>query len=365
MKRIHTGRASGFGGGSHKGADICTGKAALLCLLTLSLLLSGCGAAKGNSSAKGTGSSVQEESRDSGSSEPVIRDIEDRSSGETLREAVDGEEGQQGGELAGEPAEEAGEESEEANSGDAEEPFDGIEIMVEPRSYLVDILGALVSAGVGDSVEELLEITETMDRSGFVTFGEAENDMTPETESHRAFLAEGFIAPGVYRFETGSDPETVLHELLASWDGLWTGEMKDRARELGYSLPQILTMASIIEYESSKDPEGSMEVKKDVSSVIHNRLDLPMGLEMDVTIFYLEEALEPYRDPGLYREYYNTYATDQLPAGPINSPSPESVEAALYPNDTEHFYFVYDREGNYYFSDDYETHLYYVDLYLN
>lgn len=240
-----------------------------------------------------------------------------------------------------------------------------LELTVSPREYLIDILKDLYALGIGEDIETLIELTETVSRENMKVFAEPEDEDAREVESHRGFKAEGFVAPGTYTFPETITAEEAITQLLTSWDSLIPESVWEEAKRQGFSMAQVLTMASIIEYESSEDPTGSQEVKEQVSAVIHNRLDIPMGLEMDVTIFYLEEALEPYLNPDDYKAYYNTYATEELPAGPINSPSLESIMASLNPADIEALYFVYDREGNYYFSDDFETHLYYVDLYLD
>lgn len=236
-------------------------------------------------------------------------------------------------------------------------------IQVTPGEYLKDIFSNLVSLGVAESVEELIEASEKIDRTSLDVFGLPEDEEARELESCRGFLAEGFIAPGEYTFEKGASMEEVLKMLLSSWDDLFDEEMRESAEDQGFSLAEVLTMASIIEYESSKDTTDT--VRPEVAAVVRNRLDWEMGLEMDVTVFYLQEALEPYRSADEYEPYYNTYERDSLPAGPINSPSVQSVMAALNPADSDALYFIYDSEGNYYFSEDYETHLYYVEEYLD
>ena len=94
-----------------------------------------------------------------------------------------------------------------------------------------------------------------------------------------------------------------------------------------------------------------------MAAVVRNRVESETPLQMDVTIFYLQDSLEPYRDPMEYEEFYDTYIKDGLPAGPIGSPSMESIQAVLEPADTEDLFFVYDEEGNYYFAKDYDQHL--------
>jgi len=251
---------------------------------------------------------------------------------------------------------EASEVSEASEASEEAEPKDTITVTVENGMYLKDILSQL---GYYQTVDGWLE---TFDSLYLLISRVCLLTSVPNFEE-RAFVAEGLIKPGTYTFAKDEDVDTIAVELLSGWDEFFTEELTARAEELGYTPNEILTMASIIEYESSFTEDDS--VKADIASVIHNRLNSGTPLQMDVTIFYLQEGIEPYRYAADYEQYYNTYETDSLPAGPINSPSEASVMAALYPNETDYFFFIYDAEGNYYFSADYETHLYYVEQYLN
>ncbi len=224
-----------------------------------------------------------------------------------------------------------------------------VEFEVKQGMYLTEILTNLVKAGWGESVENVLEHLEQMNREKYLIWSQIQNT------GERAFLAEGYIAPGQYVWTEDSSLEEVLDILLGSWDELLTEDILEQAKQQGYSMDEILIMASIVEWESSFDP--SHVVKPNVAAVVRNRIESETPLQMDVTIFYLQESLQPYRDPGQYEGYYDTYIRDGLPAGPIGSPSMDSIRAVLDPADTEDLFFVYDEAGNYYFAEDYEQHL--------
>ena len=222
---------------------------------------------------------------------------------------------------------------------------------VRPGAYLQEILQDLVDLGWGASCTELLQMLEIKQQNV------AEDELwslIPNPEE-RAFAAEGYIAPGSYEWEETASIDEVLDILLTSWDRSLTGEMIHHAYLQGYSVDEILIMASIVEWESSFDPYNI--VKDEVAAVVRNRIESETPLQMDVTVFYLQEALEPYRDPQLYEEAYDTYIRSTLPAGPIGSPSLDSIVAVLTPADTQDLFFVYDEEGNYYFAEDYDQHL--------
>ncbi|MBO5360215.1 MAG: endolytic transglycosylase MltG [Clostridia bacterium] len=168
----------------------------------------------------------------------------------------------------------------------------------------------------------------------------------------RPFLLEGYLYPGTYDFRYNSDAQTVLNCFLDNFDKQITDTYKSRAKELGYSIDDALTIASIIR-EEAIDSE-----LKNVSSVIHNRLDSDYGkLECDVTIFYLNNHVKPYTDDiSRYKSLYNTYDVKGLPAGPITNVSTSAIEAALYPADTDYYFFVYDDARNYYYAETWKEH---------
>lgn len=222
---------------------------------------------------------------------------------------------------------------------------------VRPGAYLQEILQDLVELGWGENCVELLQMLELKQQD---IPEDALWSLIPNPEE-RAFAAEGYIAPGIYEWEESASIDEVLDILLTSWDRAITGEMLDHAMLQGYTVDEILIMASIVEWESSFDPHNI--VKNEVAAVVRNRIESETPLQMDVTIFYLQEALEPYRDPQLYEDAYDTYIRSTLPAGPIGSPSLDSIAAVLKPADTHDLFFVYDEEGNYYFAEDYDQHL--------
>lgn len=174
----------------------------------------------------------------------------------------------------------------------------------------------------------------------------------------RAFLLEGYIFPDTYEFYKGESAENAISRFLSNTKSKLTEKMSKRAKELGYSLDEIITLASVIQAEAG-DPK---EMGK-VSSVLHNRIESPDygKLQCDVTINYVNENIlvSPYVEgyKAGYTEYYNTYKKSGLPVGAICNPGLDAINAALYPEDTDYFYFVTDKDWNYYYASTYEEHL--------
>lgn len=214
----------------------------------------------------------------------------------------------------------------------------------------------------------LVQIAEKLEENGVCSaadFIAAANDpelyttysflQNVEDTEHRAFAAEGYIFPNTYDFYRGESAERALRRFLSNTEKKITPEMIERADELGYTIDEILTIASIIQKEA-----GILKEMGTVSSVIYNRLnDSYNRLGCDVTIHYLNKYVIPYIDGDTerYNEYYNTYKCYGLPKGPICNPGLDAINAALYPEDTPYYFFVTDKDLNFYYSKTYEEHL--------
>lgn len=175
----------------------------------------------------------------------------------------------------------------------------------------------------------------------------------------RPFVLEGYIFPDTYEFYYNMDAQSVLNKFLDNYERKITDEYKTRAEELGYTMDEVLRIASIIQEEAT-DPE-----MKKVSSVLHNRLNSSYGkLECDVTIFYLNKHVAPYvEDVSVYTELYNVYKRKGLPAGPITNVGIAAIEAALYPADTDYYFFLTDSDMNFHYAVTWKEHSVNVDKY--
>lgn len=166
----------------------------------------------------------------------------------------------------------------------------------------------------------------------------------------RYLMTEGYLFPDTYEFFKGESASSVLKKLFKNFGEHWLKDYGARAKELGMSMDEIITIASIIQREA-----GSTAQMKDISSIIHNRLkstDYRM-LQMDSTtdyIYSLNTNFEIFSDSdySLYYESYNTYSHEGLPPGPICNPGKSAIEAALYPNETSYYFFAHDSNGEIY-----------------
>lgn len=175
---------------------------------------------------------------------------------------------------------------------------------------------------------------------------------------HKAFYLEGYIFPDTYEFYRNESADTALSRFLKNTESKLKDEYYIRAEELGFTMDEIITLASIVQSEA-----GYPDENKKVSSVLHNRLKSPYygRLQCDVTINYVNGFVSssPYieDDTERFKELYNTYKCDGLPAGAICNPGEECIIAALYPEETDFYFFVTDKDWNYYYNETYEEHI--------
>lgn len=188
----------------------------------------------------------------------------------------------------------------------------------------------------------------------------------PYGESNRL---EGFLFPDTYEFYAGDKPERVLAKLLSNFDKKFGDGHKQRLEELNellaqrwrtagygdsyieehrFTIHELMTVASMVEKESAAFDESA-----NIASVIYNRLCNPANypyLNIDATIVYAYggDVELPLTNEHLKIDSpYNTYKVTGLPAGPISNPGLSSISAALYPAETEYYYYALDTETGY------------------
>jgi len=163
---------------------------------------------------------------------------------------------------------------------------------------------------------------------------------------------EGYLFPDTYNYNTRTTPEELIHMMVNRFEEVFTPEWTMRARQLGLTVNQVVTLASIIEKEAKVPDE-----RPHMASVFFNRLKRGMALGSDPTFIYAAILAGDYdgnpNQPRHRQRFspYNTYLVSGLPPGPIASPGRASLEAVLYPLKTDDLYFVVNgTEGRHKFS---------------
>ncbi|TAL25692.1 MAG: endolytic transglycosylase MltG, partial [Nitrospirae bacterium] len=196
------------------------------------------------------------------------------------------------------------------------------------------------------------------DKETFIKFSRDEDFL--QTYNINAPSLEGYLFPDTYKLPKGIEPENALGMMVNGMREKYTDKLRQRAKELGFTENQVLTLASIIEKEAIINSERPL-----ISAVYHNRLKKRMLLQADPTAIYgIKSSKEKITMSDLKRKTpYNTYVIAGLPPGPIASPGLKSIEAALYPADAPYLYFVSNNDGTHQFSVTPEEHLSAVKAY--
>lgn len=172
---------------------------------------------------------------------------------------------------------------------------------------------------------------------------------------------EGYLFPDTYHWQLWDESQTVVRAMAQRLNQIYTPQHEARARELGMSRHQVLTLASLIEKETGIEQERPL-----ISAVFHARIDKGIPLACDPSVIYGIKNFDgnltrmQLRDRG---NRYNTYVHKGLPPGPICSPGLKSIEAALYPADVKYLYFVSRNDGSHHFSATLAEHNRAVQLY--
>jgi len=167
---------------------------------------------------------------------------------------------------------------------------------------------------------------------------------------------EGYLYPNTYKFDRSMTTKEVIRIIVRQFWKEITPEMSKRAEELGFTINEWVTLASIIGKESANREEKAL-----ISAVFHNRLKRGMKLQSDPTAVYRPAPegapVKTIRKKDLLSDTpHNTYRISGLPPSPIANPGIDSLRAALYPARVGYFYFVATNDGAHHFSASLDEH---------
>ncbi len=218
-----------------------------------------------------------------------------------------------------------------------------VTIMIPEMSSVDDIIELLAEQNVGNKEELKKAIQETEYKYDFI-------DAIPDQSVQ--WRLEGYLFPDTYEFYNYDNPEEcarlAIDKMLRTMTERFTEEMRAEAKSRGYSMHEILTMASIIELEAGG---ADFEDKQKVAEVFYNRLS-DWGDQA-----YLQS--NPTRDYPYGSGAYNTYEKAGLPIGPLCSPSLDSIKAALNPSTSQpgYYYFITDKDMKFYYNKTLNAHI--------
>jgi UPF0755 protein len=161
---------------------------------------------------------------------------------------------------------------------------------------------------------------------------------------------EGYLFPETYTLPRSAGAADLIAQMTTRFTSVFDETLRRRAAERGLSVRQAVTLASLVEKETSKPAERPI-----VSAVYHNRLRIGMGLQCDPTVIYALQRAGLYtgnltRENLQFDSPYNTYRYRGLPPGPIAAPGRASLEAAVAPSADSYLYFVSRNDGSHVFA---------------
>lgn len=212
------------------------------------------------------------------------------------------------------------------------------EVTITEGMTLDQIFQALEDAGVA-KVEDLQDVAANH------AFNYSFLKDLPTGDYHRL---EGYLFPDTYQFYMGGDVLQILNRMILRFDELFTDEMRQDAEKSGYTVGEIVIIASLIE----KETDGTDQAL--ISSVIHNRLENPGAstagyLNIDAALAYINGGKAPTAADKEIDSPYNTYKYKGLPPTAIANPGIDAIKAAIYPDSTNYYYYALGDDGTHSF----------------
>lgn len=229
-----------------------------------------------------------------------------------------------------------------------------VSITVFEGSTIIKISKIVEAAGFC-TAQEFIDVVENTDWSQFKFYQYVEDDV------NKPFKMEGFLYPETYDFYPEATAYEIAEKMLGHFDSLITDEMYAQMAQQGFTLQDVVTVASYVEEEAG-DPIN----QPDVAAVFLNRLKegspFPK-MESDVSYYYMREQIEPYlgvgrdQSPVEMQQAVNTYLCEGIPVTPVSSPSITAIQAVLNPTpDSPYYFFLTDLTGKYYYAETWEGH---------
>lgn len=205
-----------------------------------------------------------------------------------------------------------------------------------------------------ESIAQILENNDIISKEQFIeSCKEYEIPEYLKTNSKVRYALEGYLFPDTYKIRKGSSGKEIIDKMFHRFEEV-IKEIEENENTNIEDIPKLITLASIVEKEARID-----EDRPKIASVINNRLEKNMKLQVDATVLY---ALGEHRKKLYYKDLeidslYNTYKVKGLTPGPICSPGRLSIEAALSPEKSNYLFYVLQKNNKHYFTDNYNDFL--------
>ncbi|MBP1543786.1 MAG: endolytic transglycosylase MltG [Oscillospiraceae bacterium] len=245
------------------------------------------------------------------------------------------------------------------------------------KTYTETVMVMIPEGSTAQEIGQLLEANYVCRAEDFELFYKTKQEKFDFEEGipddpNRFYMLEGYLFPDTYEFYVIDDlkenpdfdtlpyAEQAATKMYKNFESKITRNMKYRMKELGLTLDQTIILASLIQWEGTNEDNMTM-----VSSVFHNRLN-NMGtfpsLQSDTTYTYIDECIKPMIPDSagdLFDDIiaaYDSYQCEGIPVGAICSPGLEAINAALYPAESDYYYFLASSDGVFYYAQTVEQH---------
>ena len=250
---------------------------------------------------------------------------------------------------------------------------DTIEVTIIEGQSVLEIADKLEEGGALGNKAEFLQLCNSSKFDNDFDF--LKNIKNP---GERYYKLEGYLDPDKYEFYVNEDPASIIYKILNNYEKRMAekqafdgyekltsvNKMLEKSDD-GYTLDEIMTIASIIQAEAADSDDMYY-----ISSILHNRLNADdsegvSSLGLDSTKYYPYRSKDklPAEIAANYKSRYDTYDNTGLPPGPICNPGMEAIKAALNPYDSSYYYFCHDSNGKAYYAStigEHEANLEYI-----
>ncbi|OEJ98777.1 aminodeoxychorismate lyase [Flavivirga aquatica] len=206
-----------------------------------------------------------------------------------------------------------------------------VKLSFNNQETLEKLAGRVASQIEVDSIELLKAMKDPV----FLT----ENNFKEET-------ALGMYLPNSYEVFWNTSAEGFRNRMLKEYNRFWNATRTQKAKDIGLSKNEVITLASIV-YEESKQKSEQPRV----AGVYINRLKKGIPLQADPTLKFAAYKLPKYKNTIIKRVLnvhkniespYNTYRNQGLPPGLIAMPDISAIDAVLNYEKHKYIYFAAD-----------------------
>lgn len=232
-----------------------------------------------------------------------------------------------------------------------------------PGMSIRDIGDALIFGGMNEAmvtipegftikqIEDRLVGANLAERGGLTSFKFLKDAPLILSDKPKSASLEGYLFPDTYRFFKDAVLSDIVGKMVDNLNGKLTPDFHAAIKKSGRSLYEILTMASLVEREVSKESDRPI-----VAGVLWKRLEAGVPLQVDATLIYITGRNEIYEADKKINSLYNTYLYRGLPKGPISNPGISAIEAAIFPKSNPYWYYLSAKDGRTIFSRTLEEH---------